>query len=52
MAAEPSSEVEQLNALNKYQRELFLSSFRLVKLNNEFLEKISSRSEDLLNYTR
>lgn len=49
MEAQPSSETEQLNELNEYQRQLFLSSFRVSKLNAQFLEDMTTSSESEIN---
>lgn len=49
MEARQSSETEQLNELNEYQRQLFLSSFRVSKLNAQFLEGMTSSSESEIN---
>lgn len=44
-----SSETEQLNELNNYQRALFLSSFRINKLNAAFLESMNTAKEESMN---
>jgi len=46
---ERSSETEQLNALNDYQRYLFLSSFRINKLNAIFLNMMDTADEIQMN---
>jgi hypothetical protein len=49
MEAQQSTETEQLNKLNEYQRFLFLSSFRVSKLNAQFLEGMNGSDETTIN---